>query len=109
MLAEISGDFRPVNQGAVDTAPEPLSPFRLDELAEFWVLAGVEGAEAVGAVLALKMVTWVVLALAGFDVDHGLVCSSSDPAGIVGDQAVGPKPLHPAGLIRIVYRPGIDL
>lgn len=84
MLAQVSGNFWPVNEGAVDAAPEPLASFRLDKLAELRVFAGIEGTEAMSAVLALEMVTWIVLTLASFDVGHGLVGGGPDATGIVG-------------------------
>ncbi len=34
VFAEVSGNRWPVDQGALDAAPEPLAPLRRDELAE---------------------------------------------------------------------------
>ncbi len=90
MLRKVFGNNRPVDQSAINTGPYPFSSFSYHKLSQIRIPTGIQGAEAVSAILTLEVVARVIVTVASGGVLDRLICHTSNEAWVVSDHAVGP-------------------
>lgn len=109
IFEEIFCDERFVNELAVDAGPDPLSSAGPNEPAQILIPAGIERAEAVGTVLILEMMTWIILAVALSSGLQWRIGHFANETGIIGNQAIRAEAKQPGGFLGFIYRPWIYL